>query len=208
MGDSSGSLRTMVPELILLPSQTTTIQLVTAQTGGKPKYATTVELGWTRHNLVARFECQDPYVWGTMTERDDPIYQEEVVEIFISPGAADPKRYFEFELNPDGVLWDGIIDIPTGTRQGMVSDPTWNSESLTWSAWRDDDKNRWGAEFNLDLTELAPEGIPTEWRINFFRIERPETGGVEYSCWSPTLVSPADFHVPSRMGLIKLPGIR
>src|SRR5918912_1166835 len=59
--------------------------------------------------LYVRFECEDRDIWGTYTRRDDPIYDEEVVEVFIAPGLEDPIRYCEFEVSPNGVLFDARV---------------------------------------------------------------------------------------------------
>jgi hypothetical protein len=46
--------------------------------------------------------------------------------------------------------------------------------------------------------------IPTAWRANFYRIERPHLSDPEFSCWSPTHTEPASFHRPSHFGLLYL----
>ena len=43
--------------------------------------------------LYVRFDYDDRDIWSTYTQRDEPIYDEEVVELFISPGIATPTRY-------------------------------------------------------------------------------------------------------------------
>jgi hypothetical protein len=40
------------------------------------------------------------------------------------------------------------------------------------------------------------------WRANFFRIDRHPEWGDEYSAWSPTMKTPADFHVPAAFGTL------
>ena len=52
---------------------------------------------------------------------------------------------------------------------------------------------------------IAPAGeLPDTWRANLYRIERPRDAAPEYSCWSPTLTDPADFHKPARFGVLRL----
>jgi hypothetical protein len=197
----------MVPEILLLPSQTTEVHLVKTTDGSKPQWATKVELGWLKTRLLVRWECEDPDIWCSMRERDMPLYEEEVVEVFIAPGEGDPHHYFEFEVNPDGTLWDGEILSPNLSREGMVSREEWNSQTLDWSAWRDDRYGRWGGEMSIPLDELAPEGIPPVWRLNVYRIERPQAGKAEFSAWAPTMKTPADFHVPRMFGRLRLAGL-
>ena len=55
--------------------------------------------------------------------------------------------------------------------------------------------------------EGITEGIsplPLLWRANFYRIERPAGSLPEFTAWSPTLVTPADFHKPARFGVLEL----
>lgn len=157
--------------------------------------------GW----LYVQFTCHDQDIWGTYSQRDDPIYDEEVVEVFLAPGSATPIEYAELEVSPNGVLLDAWIVNPTGERDDMSADVAWDCPNLEWQAGRDDGQNRWWAIFGIPLRALVGEvEIPRVWRANFYRIERPRLGNEEFSCWAPTLTEPADFHKPSRFGRIVL----
>lgn len=193
----------MVPELILTQGLSQSLTLTRVQDGKPAKWKTEVEIGRVGSSLMVRFTCTDEDIWSTMTERDLPLYDEEVVEIFLAPGDADPHEYFEFEVNPLGALWDGRISSPNLSREGMESHPEWDCPGLTWSAWMDEGQQVWGGELLIPLNELCGPVIPDVWRVNLYRIERPQSGGTEYSAWSPTLVSPADFHVPARFGRVR-----
>src|SRR5215210_435209 len=74
---------------------------------------TTVSLCFDDTALHIRFACDDRDIWGIYTERDDPLYEQEVVECFIGAGAADPVNYFEFQVSPNGVLFDSTVFNPT-----------------------------------------------------------------------------------------------
>jgi hypothetical protein len=197
-------LESMVPTLILRPSELTTATLSNVVTGEAPQWPTQLEVGWMGKTLVVKFTCDDPVIWCTMSERDLPLWDEEVVEVFLAPGPETPTQYFEFEVNPDGVLWDGLISCPTGGREGLVSGSDWDCDRLEWSAWRDDEQGKWGAELIIPLDVLSPNGIPREWRFNACRIERPMDGGPEFSAWSPTGGPHPEFHRPSRFGRLLL----
>jgi len=186
-----------------IPSQ----RLVRTTDGGPAEQPTTVRAAWNEEGLHVRFECQDRHAWGTMTQRDDPIFQEEAVEVFLAPGTADPAVYLEFEVSPHGVLWDGRIHNPTSRRAEMVSDASWDCPGIRWDAGRlGTERQDWWAELVLPWAGIAP-GIsppPTLWRANFYRIERPAGTAPEFTAWSPTLVTPADFHKPARFGSLAL----
>ena len=172
-------------------------------------FQTTVKLVASGKRLCVRFDCDDPDIWATMTERDDPIYEEEVVELFLSAGDADPnpKEYFEFEVSPDGVLFDATISNPDSDRATMKGDAAWNCPGIGWGAKRLDAEHRWSAIIVIPWAVLGCDqhGPPHHWRANFFRIERPRGKEPEYSCWKPTMVSPADFHKPASFGHLLLP---
>jgi hypothetical protein len=155
--------------------------------------------------LYVRFDCDDRHIWGTYTERDAPIYDEEVVEVFLAPGEADPVRYYEFEVSPNGVLFDARIYNPTSQRSELEVDKGWNCPDIRWQAARNDVANHWGVIVVIPWMSVAPSGdLPTVWRANFYRIERPRDAAPEFSCWSPTMTEPADFHKPACFGVLEL----
>ena len=204
------------PRLELVRDAKTVVGLVDTVTGKSAKQETEVELVWDGEFLHVRFVCQDEFIWGTMSERDEPIFEEEVVEVFLAPGAADPTMYFEFEVSPNGVLWDGWISSPNLSREGMEGHPEWDCPELQWGASRHDGDRLWEGWFSIPLgvlwgfycSETECSGpLPSDWRINFYRIDRPEGEAAETTAWSPTLETPANFHVPPRMGsLVLIPG--
>ena len=155
--------------------------------------------------LYVRFDCKDRDIWGTFANRNDPIFDEEVVEVFLGPGEADPLRYFEFELSPNGVLFDAQIYNPTSQRSELEWDESWNCPGIRWRASRDDAADHWSAVIVIPWMAVAPPGdLPSLWRANFYRIERPRDAEPEFSCWSPTMTDPADFHKPGYFGVLEL----
>ncbi len=160
------------------------------------------------HALYVRFDCEDREIWGTYTRRDDPIYDEEVVEVFVAAGTDDPTRYLEFEVSPNGVLLDARVYNPTSSRADLQVEIAWICPGIRWEAGRDDKANRWWGALAIPWAAVTRDARPPKFcRANFYRIERPRsTGGPEYSCWSPTLTEPADFHKPKRFGLLEIGG--
>jgi hypothetical protein len=59
----------------------------------------------------------------------------------------------------------------------------------------DEKQKIWTAEIALPMRNLAPNFNPTEWRVNFFRVEGP-TEPRFYSSWQPTNTPKPSFHVP------------
>ena len=67
-----------------------------------------------------------------------------------------------------------------------------------------DRDKRWIVEISVPFKDLVDENymiIPgkTEWRINFYRIDRKRTGESTGYAWSPT---GARFHKPSVFGIL------
>jgi hypothetical protein len=181
--------------------------LILADGSGPAVQQTRVRLCQDEDALYVHFECDDDDIWGTFSERDDPIYDEEVVELFIAAGEETPIDYYEFEISPNGVLFDARIYNPTSDRRTIRVDTAWDAPGIHWSVQRDDELNRWSALLSLPWSAIAPDSTrPTLYRANFYRIERPRPQQghqpTEFSGWSPTLTDPADFHKPARFGYL------
>lgn len=172
-------------------------------------FATEVRTCWDDHFLYVAFRCQDRDILATMIERDDPLYNEEVVEVFVAP--QDLKNYFEFNVSPRGVIFDSLIH-HDGVRH--MGHPSWDCKGLMVATRRTDSPQGdpaavpsegfgdWTAELAIPFAsiEQLPPRVGDRWAINFYRIKRRPVE--EYSCWSPTLLEPAQFHVPARFGTL------
>lgn len=168
------------------------------------RWQTRVELAWDEERFSVHFHCSDDDAWGTYTERDAPLWQQEVVELFLAAGEAVPARYFEFEVSPAGVLFDALVGNPHGDRIGLTVDPAWNCPGIEWGAEPTRERADWRAHLAIPWRGLDLAAPPATLRANFYRIERPRAGEPEFSCWSPTLTAPADFHRPERFGVLDL----
>ncbi len=168
--------------------------------GSAPRLSTAVRLGVRNGDLLVRFDGRDRGVVATLTERDDPLWKEDVFEVFLSPHDP-PTAYYEFEVNPLGALFDARIESPEGQRETMRVDVSWNCPGLSARVRRREE--RWSALLTIPLAPMGGESA-TAWRANFYRIDRGEPD--EYSAWSPTGADPPDFHVPARFGFLHLPG--
>lgn len=185
------------------------IRLVLSETGKPATKKTVARMCWDDENLYISYECEDEDVWGTYTKRDDPVYNEEVVEVFASP-ACDLKHYYEINVSPHNVVFDASIRDPVAGRPGAATTKLWDCKGLrtavvvdgTLDCRTDTDKG-WSAEVAIPFAGLdrsTPK--PGErWRLNLYRIDLSPKP-VEFQAWSPTLVNPAAFHVPERFGTI------
>jgi hypothetical protein len=154
--------------------------------------------------LYFAFYCADDNIWSTYTQRDQHLWTEEVVEVFIQADLRHPS-YLELEVNPLGTMLDiFLID----TRKPLKYE-SWNSSRLLWAVQvdgtvdgRPGDK-AWTCEIALPHEDVvtAPNNPPKQgdrWQLNLYRVEnRPNRAGL---AWSPTLKP--DFHVPAQFGEI------
>jgi len=181
--------------LVELPA----LRLRHASRGTEPRLATTLRLGCRDGALFVRFDGRDDGVVATLRERDGQLWQEDVVEVFLSP-QDPPFAYYEFEVNPLGTLFDARVDSPDLSRATMRVEPAWTCSGF--SARVRCGPRRWSALLRIPLAPMAPKGIPSVWRANFYRIDRDDPD--EFSAWSPTFADPPDFHVPNRFGYLRM----
>ena len=78
-----------------------------SQTGAKQK--TTAQLLWDDDFLYVGYECDDTDIVALRTERDDPTYRDDAVEIFINPKPSQTGIYFGLEMNARAVLYDYLM---------------------------------------------------------------------------------------------------
>ena len=193
----------------LLPPDTSPISLVRSSDGSRLRLATSVALYYDATRLYVLFEGEDDHIVATNTENDAPLYEEDVVEVFIAP--EKKERYFELEVSPTGTVFDAVIDSPDGVRDTMKADVDWECRDLFVAVRYERvirQQSRENARFSTVLavpfTSLAT-ATPTprdSWAANFFRIDRHPRGD-EFAAWRPTGRTPPDFHVTSAFGLLR-----
>ncbi len=176
---------------------------------GPARYATRFRALWSGGGLFLRFDATDPNPWATMTRRDDHLWEQEVVEIFLDKDE-DGLDYYELEISPTNVVCDlRIISPPPQMKQDFAFDLAGLQTRAVVHQGTDGKPTGWTATALLPWPGLAalpsarPVAVPPQpgdrWRFNVFRIERPfgpgspEKDGV-FSAWSPT--GGGTFHVP------------
>ena len=166
-------------------------------TGGEPVQPTWFKTAWTDAELRVLFHATDTDAWATHTAHDAPLYEEEVVEIFLDP-TGDLESYFEIEVNPLNAVCDLVL---RRTRSGWRKDFGWHCEGLKTSVQKSEDA--WITEIAIPFASLGSvlpaAGKP--WRANFYRIDRPKNSPWELSAWSPTC-QPL-FHVQEKFGFLE-----
>jgi hypothetical protein len=151
--------------------------------------------------FASRF--QDDNIWSTMKKRDEHLWTEEVMEVFLRADQGQ-KSYIELEVNPLGAMIDiFLLDV-----RKPLHYESWNSEKLQWAVRVDGSVDgqpgdkEWTCEIALPLEDVvpAPNTPPRpgdRWLMNMYRVEKlPERGSL---AWSPT---GRDFHRPEAFGEI------
>lgn len=167
---------------------------------GAPPQRTSFKVRWDEENLYVAYIVEDDNPWATMRKRDDHLWEEEVVELFVDQDS-DGVGYREFEVNPLNTQVD--LDIQPEKSE---------EERLAWDAqgWRSKvtrTKEGWVVEMAIPLA--AFEGAPNlppkagdRWKVNFYRIDRPQGPGtkpeaIQFSAWSFVRRT---YHEPDRFG--------
>ena len=125
--------------------------------------------GWDDAAWHLLFECVDPNPWATITERDGPLWNEEVVEVFLDP-VGDLQSYFEIEVNPLNTVCDLVLRrSPSGWRKEFG----WHCDGLQTVVQRT--PRGWNAALRIPFAAVTNDAMRagTVWRVNFFRIDRP-----------------------------------
>lgn len=185
---------------------------------GIPGNKTTARLLWDQEALYVLFECEDKDIWTSFTKRDDPIYNEEAVEIFLDVDAdlgthPDPQEgsYQELQAAPNDVHFDAAF---VGRRKGM--DTGFNSSYVSKAVLRgtfnnpDDVDQGWTSEWRIPWADLrdAKAGVKAGQRLRFnlFRLDKVRRNGRivenQASAWSSPLSG--DFHNVARFGWLTL----
>jgi hypothetical protein len=173
------------------------IPLCETITGASPSQGTLVKVAWDAADLRVLFQAADEHAWATMTARDAPLYEEEVVEVFLDP-VGDLESYFEIEVNPLNAVLDLVL---RKNRSGYAKNSAWQCEGLRTAVTKND--VAWTTELAIPFRALtsAPPVLGTRWRVNFFRIDRPQNRERELSAWTPT--RSGTFHRPERFGVLE-----
>lgn len=180
--------------------------------GGKPKSATSVRLAWSQAELFVAFTVESRNVEGTVTRHDGPLYEQDVVELFIDPDG-DSRNYLELEWNCLNTSLDYRY---AGVRTGM--DSSWRAKGMRNAVKVQGTANKSSdidtgmiVEIAIPWTDIKdwsnspmPPRVGDKLRVNFYRIDYPPTGDEELMAWSPTGV--ADFHRPDRFGQLTFEG--
>jgi hypothetical protein len=194
--------------------QVDTLKFVENTAGGPSLQATNAFAVWDSTNLYLAYVTKDNNIKGTLTKRDDPIYNEEALETFFDADT-DMTTYIELEWNCLNTVWDGLLKNTNGTVTG--TDNIWNATGMVSAVKLRGTANKstdvdtgmtvevkipWRAlDTNMTKKVSLPPKNNDKMRINFYRIDRRDNvSSPDLNAWSPTMNG--SYHTPSKFGYI------
>lgn len=151
--------------------------------GSKPiAQKTEIEIARSSDGLDFIFHCfDDPYVGcNKFMNHNEPLWQQEVLEIFIAAGDFAPSRYLEFQINPNNAVFLANVFNPDGiglNNELQMLNP--DSYSICNQASIGQNNDSWSGAFSLPFDLLGGES--EVFRMNIYRIIR--TAPLQNSEW-------------------------
>lgn len=159
----------------------------------------TTRLLWSDSALYARFEANqnEPLTVSetpNLQTKTHGLWERDVCEIFVAPAAENFRKYFEFEIAPNGEWLDlAIHQLP----ESRETDFDYDSEMQS-AARIEKDKVLLAIKIGWNAFGRKPQAGES-WRGNLLRcVGRGKTRG--YLAWSPTETAKPNFHVPEKFG--------
>ncbi|MDE6967287.1 MAG: carbohydrate-binding family 9-like protein [Clostridia bacterium] len=173
--------------------QTDKIYLTSNKGDGNTKVQTKCYLAYNEKGIFFRFEVEDDKINCTMKGYNEPIYDEETVELFIQP-TPDKSHYMEFEWNGIGGVFCAEIenDLKGKTKLTFVPENIIDSKVYV-------EEYGWVVQGMLPA-ELFGSELTDEWKFNAYRIKLAGDSQVLYS-YNNTIEH--NFHIPDKFAVLK-----
>ncbi len=168
------------------------VTLVDPVTGGKMFPATVIQAAWDDENLYVAFDATDDNLHCTYKKRDDPLYDQDAVEVLIDPDG-DKKDYYEFQVSPSNLIFDSFL------AEYRKNKNEWNGTLKTAVATdgtlnkAEDVDKKWITEMAIPIKDVGVKELKAgdKWKVNFFRLDTAKAGRKGYA-WSAPKNN--DFH--------------
>lgn len=174
------------------------VELTDTVTGLPSKEHTELRACWSPDGLYVRFLCKDTNVVSDFEQRDDPLYEQDVVEIFIDEEGTG-IHYLELEVSPKNIVFDAQIQ-NNGIDAIAATDLAWSFQNLQTSVEMNEDETMSVFIFIPAINFKGPLERGVRWRVNFYRIDEDLDGIREFQAWRPT--GAVNYHIPSKFGTL------
>jgi hypothetical protein len=178
-----------------------------------PADATTVRALYDDRNLYIAFHVLDPMIEATFRNRDDELWTQDAVEIYLDPGS-DGADYVELQVSPANVVFDA--QFKTHRTPDWKEAKAWNLAGLqtavavngTLNDPADKDVG-YDVEVLVPFASLAgfdkvPPDVGTTMTVNFFRMDARQGKIAGAFAFSP---AGGDFHDLSKAGTLEFAGV-
>jgi hypothetical protein len=181
------------------------LRFTTDWSGADAGVATEVRALWSERGLYLRWDLAGA---GLNTDRTRPIdvervnlYEEDTTEVFLTPDASQPKRYFEIEVGPFGHWYDIAVD-RSGTPGAKRADDGW-SAGLAIATARDEAAHTATIEYAItapEVVSILKAGVALPLGLDRMEGTSPRL----YLAAFPTRTPKPNFHVPESFGRLLL----
>jgi hypothetical protein len=147
----------------------------------EPRFDTRCKMLWDDENFYVAAWMEEPDIWGTITERNAVIFNDNDFEVFIDPDG-DSHAYYEFEVNALNTVWNLFMDKPykhggnaviremPGQKSGVYVKGTLNNPADIDEYWTVEIAFPWkGMAEHADCD--CPPRNGDQWRVGFSRVE-------------------------------------
>ena len=121
-------------------------------------YSTQARIMWSEGQLHLLVECSGPAFEATYTTRDDPLYKQDVIEVFLDV-KGEMRSYAEILVSPKGTIFDSL--------HTWRSLPLFPADAIDWKAVSSDHVS--DEHWNLDGLQAASSsrvnGASATWKV-------------------------------------------
>ena len=82
---------------------------ITGSAALRPRFDTRVRMGWDARFLYINAELEEPHVWGTITERNAVMFEDNDFEVFLDPDC-DGLNYYEFVITSYSIHYTKLYE--------------------------------------------------------------------------------------------------
>lgn len=151
------------------------------KTGQPAKYPTVLEYSRVGNSLRFKFTCEDSKLFSAYSEDNEPIYDGDVCEVFLSTGGK-MNEYYELEVAPNGTIFFAKIINDNGLKTSFLQKNFSSSVTLTDIGYE--------VEIVIPFESVAIGKYPVYF--NAFRIETQGDEEHRLMALNPTLCG--NFH--------------
>lgn len=148
-----------------------------------PRFRTRVKMAWDDEFLYVGADLEEPHVWGTITEKNAVMFEDNDFEVFIDPDG-DGLDYYEFEINALGSIWELSLPKPygeggvpvlgcnlPGLQSAVHVRGTLNNPSDEDEGWSVEVAFPWAGLAQYNKGRATPPRPGDTWKVNFSRVQ-------------------------------------